>query len=96
MKKLSLELCKARHNTPAKDGAIFENEVNPLNPAELETIAYSRLKSFGDDVKYIDLYVTGLTVALIATLNACKRLDIKVTLKHFDRITGMYYSQEVR
>lgn len=90
----SMELCKGRHSTPATDGAIFETEVNPLDTAELEQTAKERLQSL--DIKKLNLYVTGLTVALIAVLNVTKELSIKVTLWHFDRESGKYYSQEVK
>jgi len=43
----------------------------------------------------INLYVTGLTVALIAVLNTCKRHNIPVTLYHYDRDTGDYFPQPV-
>lgn len=45
---------------------------------------------------HINLYVTGLTVALIAFLNAMKMEDVTITLYHFDRETGEYYTQEVK
>ena len=44
---------------------------------------------------HINLYVTGMTVALIATLNACKGEGVSVTLYHYDRDTGNYFPQEV-
>ena len=44
----------------------------------------------------INLYVTGLTVALVAALNACRAERLTVTLWHFNRDTGEYYPQEVR
>lgn len=44
----------------------------------------------------INLYVTGLTVALVAVLNVCKQEGVKVTLQHYNRETGKYYSQEVQ
>lgn len=44
---------------------------------------------------HINLYVTGMTVALIATLNACRSEGISVTLYHYDRETGNYFPQEV-
>ena len=44
---------------------------------------------------HLDLYVTGLTMALIAALNACRKLGIAVTLHHYDRNTGGYYPQTV-
>ena len=44
----------------------------------------------------LDLYVTGLTVALVAVLNVCREEGIKVTLYHVNRETGTYYAQEVK
>ena len=44
----------------------------------------------------LDLYVTGLTVALVAVLNVCREEDIKVTLYHFNRENGSYYEQKVK
>lgn len=89
----SMELCKARHETPAEDGAIFETEVDPLNLSGLEETAKERIAVL--DVKKINLYVTGLTVALVAVLNAARELGIQVTLWHFNKETGNYYSQQV-
>lgn len=43
----------------------------------------------------LNLYVTGLTVALIATLNACRKQGITVTLYHYDKDSGDYYPQKV-
>lgn len=42
------------------------------------------------------LYVTGLTVAVIAILNACYEIGVQVTLMHYNSATGEYYPQEVR
>ena len=44
----------------------------------------------------INIYVTGLTVALIAALNVCRHEGLKVTLYHYDKESGEYFSQEVR
>lgn len=44
---------------------------------------------------HVNLYVTGLTVALIAALNVCRLQGISVTLWHYDRETNGYFSQEV-
>lgn len=89
----SMELCKGRHSTPATDGAIFETEVNPLDVTALESDAKAKLASL--NIIKLNLYVTGLTVALIAVLNVARELNIKVTLWHFDRESGEYYKQEV-
>ena len=44
---------------------------------------------------HLDLYVTGLSVALVAVLNAARVRGVSVTLYHYDRETGEYYAQEV-
>lgn len=89
-----MALCSGRHEIKdAKDGAIFDVIQDPTDVKGLETEAINKLASL--DIEYLELYVTGLTVALIASLNACKKLDIKVTLYHFDRETGIYYKQNV-
>lgn len=43
----------------------------------------------------INLYVTGLTVALVAVLNVCRREGVTVTLWHYNRDTGKYFPQSV-
>lgn len=95
MGRYRMALCKGRHKIPmAIHGAIFDYEItNIVDTDKLEHEAYIKLKSSG--CNGLDLYVTGLTVALIATINACKRLNLPVTLWHFDRETGSYFNQEV-
>lgn len=89
----SMALCEGRHEIPqAVDGSIFGNELDPLDVASMESMAASMLAN----VDVLNLYVTGLTVALIAVLNVCRDKGIKVTLYHFDRATGGYYPQVVR
>lgn len=91
-KTKKMQLCMGRHEvSEAVDGAIFPNEVNPLDVQGLELHAMHVLNGVQD----LSLYVTGLTVALIATLNACKTMGVKVCLYHFDRDTNSYYKQEV-
>lgn len=93
MKNKNMSLCEGRHQIPeATDGSIFGNELDPLAVENLEIEAVNKLQ----DVESLNLYVTGLTVALVAVLNACRTLDIKVTLYHFDRESGTYYSQKVK
>lgn len=90
----AMSLCKGRHEIPeAVDGSIFGTEVDPLNVEGLQAQAMETLSAL--EIRHLDLYVTGLTVALIAALNACRSLGIAVTLWHFNRETGKYYSQDV-
>lgn len=91
---VSMELCKGRHKTPATDGAIFETEVSPLDVTALELEAKERLASL--NITKLNLYVTGLTVALFAVLNVTRELGVEVILWHFDRENCKYYCQEVK
>lgn len=89
----SMSLCQGRHEIPeATDGSIFGNELDPLAVEDLETEAFRKLEG----LQFLNLYVTGLTVALVAALNACRTLGIEVTLYHFDRTSGTYYPQKIR
>ncbi len=56
--------------------------------------SYAKLESL--EISKLNLYVTGLTVALVAVLNVTRELGIEVTLYHFNRETGEYYPQKVR
>ena len=87
-------LCAGRHEIPqAVDGCIFETVADPT---DVMGMYYHAVEYFcKNGVEYVDIYVTGLTTALIATLNAAAVRDIKVTLMHYDRATGEYFPQEV-
>lgn len=84
------ELCKGRHQTPANE-AIFENTINPTNIRKLDYVAWQKIHRY----EAIELYVTGMTPALIAVLNIAAREHISVVLWHYDRETGEYFSQVV-
>ena len=43
----------------------------------------------------VTIYVTGLTVALIAVLNVLRSYKASVVLMHYDRETNTYYEQKV-
>lgn len=90
----SMALCEGRHSIPqAVDGSIFDTVINPLDVVRLQSEAYNKIKAL--NIKSLDLYVTGLTVALVSVLNACRQLGIVVTLYHYDRESGNYYPQKV-
>lgn len=86
-------LCLGRREIGEVKEYIFPQEVNPLDVRGLEKQAFNVITKIEADELHI--YVTGLTVALIASLNACKKLNQKVVLYHFDRTSGEYYPQEV-
>ena len=95
--KISLGLCQGRHSIPQVQNYIFSQEVNPLDVDGLTrqaVITLFELKKQG--ITAINLYVTGLTVALVAVINAAITHGITLILWHFDRETGSYYPQELR
>lgn len=92
-KEKTLALCEGRHEMPAVvEGAIFGNSINPLDIDGLEKTASEKLA----DVQHLTLYVTGLTVALVAVINVCRQNNVELTLMHFDRVSKSYYEQAVK
>lgn len=90
MKKLSLALCEGRHSIPdAIDGAIFPNTIDPLDLGGMAQTVRERLH----DADSVDLYVTGLTVALGEVIRYCATMAIPLTLWHYNRDTDNYYPQ---
>ncbi len=102
-------LCEGRHQIPeASDGSIFPAEVNPLDVDGMEATADQWIAEHicGRWVQHeyavvltvdgiLHLYVTGLSVALVAVINAASKRGIPLVLWHYDRGTGGYYSQPV-
>ncbi len=90
-------LCEGRHDIPESqkvNGFVFENTLNTkdlTNPTQLEKIATDKLNG----CKRLYLTVTGLSVALVSVINACRKLNIDLTLLHYDKVTGVYYKQKV-
>ena len=87
-------LCEGRHEIKeAEDGAIFGNTLDPRFPTLLYNEAEKVISESGVESLYV--YVTGLSVALVAVINACHKLGVELTLYHYDRDTGKYIPQEV-
>jgi len=91
MKPMKLGLCAGRHDIPGIEGYIFEGDVNPLDLDGMRMACHQKLKY----CSMLNLYVTGLTVALVAVINYCCHNHIPLTLWHFNREDGSYYPQEV-
>jgi hypothetical protein len=88
----NMALCEGRHSIPgATDGAIFPQVINPLDLGGQAATAAAALEG----VQELNLYVTGLTVALVTVINHCHQQGIRLTLWHFNRDTGEYFPQAV-
>lgn len=90
-------LCEGRHEINGVDKYIFGNTI--ADPTDTEGLKEEAVAFFMDEgvrsTECIGIYVTGLTVALIAAINAAKESGVTVTLYHFDRETGNYFAQSV-
>lgn len=88
-----MALCAGRHEIPqAVDGAIFPEIVDPTDLLGMAEHCRLRLKC----CIALDLYVTGLSVALVTVINYCLEYKVKLRLWHFNAKTGVYYAQCVR
>ena len=95
---MKIGLIKGRHDIPQVQGNyIFEEDIDPVDVDGTQIKAFNVLSEIKakDPQTWLDIYVTGLTMALIATLNVARQLDLNVTLYHFDRETGKYFPQTV-
>lgn len=97
MKKLNIALCEGRHNIPqATDGAIYPSIIKDVTDVvSLEKQAEQVLNSFFNGQGTVNLYVTGLTVALVAVINVSIRHGVNLTLWHYNTNTGDYFPQPV-
>ena len=85
-------LCRARHD--GVEDFIFPTRVNPLDTDGLEEEAIRIIKEANIDE--LRLYVTGLSVALVAVINACRKLNVELVLFHYNSDSGGYFIQTVR
>lgn len=101
-----MALIAGRHEIPqAVNGAVFTCPIKDVTDVQglEEQARISLKKAFGltepSDLRTapeLVLFVTGLSVALVAVLNVCQDECIKVTLMHYNSQTGEYFEQEVR
>ena len=80
-----LGLCADRHELPAEvEGYIFDKIEDVTNLKAINAQVHALLR----------VYVTGLSVALVAVINYCIRNLIPLELMHFNSATGEYYCQD--
>lgn len=88
---MKIGLVKGRHEIEGVNEYIFEEEIEDIfNYDYKETIIISLV---GHDV--VDLYVTGLTIALVEVIKYCIKNDVKLTLYHYNKKTNEYEPQAV-
>ena len=87
----TLGLCRGRHDIPGVEEYIFDTNVDPLDTKRLYQTAMTTVPERGN----LDLYVTGLSVALLAVVGACEDRLCTLRCWHYVRDTGSYYPQTV-
>lgn len=105
MKKLKYGLIANRHSMPVGN-FIFDEIKDVVKIISIEKRAYKKIKEIinenkGENYLAIDLYVTGLTVALVSVIKAIQKLhkesniNIKLILKHHNHKTKNYHNQTI-
>ena len=94
-KILKIGVCEGRHEMPVEK-YIYGQQVNPLDVIGLETQAEKRLLELKGDCNQLHLYVTGLTVAVIAAIKVAIKMFDSVVLLHYNRDSNSYYQQIFR
>lgn len=107
---LNLGLAENRHKIQgATDGFVFTKWVPHSDHivAMLNDKAYRKIFKISSEKGFIDndtnkikdvhinLYVTGLTVALISVLNVMSKENVTITLWHWNKYSQDYYKQDI-
>lgn len=89
---MKIGLVRGRHELPVKD-YIFDKEIEDVRDMEtMYKIVSEKLKSL-DKKEIVEVYVTGLTVALTVVIRYCINNNINLILWHYDREKDNYYAQ---
>ena len=92
MSIINVGLCEGRHPIPVQE-YVFPAVINPLDVEGLQETADQFVKLHKDEE--IHLYVTGLTIAAMAVVKACIKINASLILYHYDRDSGEYYPQKM-
>jgi hypothetical protein len=96
---LSVGLFEGRHNLPV-DKYIFEGEFSPTDINRINATAgtfFGVVKHNWDIPPHtINIFVTGLTSGIVATLSAASKIlpKAEIVCWHYDRDTGEYFPQK--
>ena len=97
---LSVGLIEGRHTLPTTEYAFKEiKDPTAVDEIESEARKYWGRWSWNLDgmraIHTVEVYATGLTVALLATIKAIRGSfpNSQIVIKHYDRDTGQYFDQ---
>ena len=89
----NMALCESRHEIQeAVDGSVFPNEIaDPMNMLGMYKTAKERLDPLRKDgMKVLNLYVTGMSTALVTVSNYCHQNNVTLVTWHYNNKTGEY------
>lgn len=88
---MKISLATGRHDMPVKE-SIFDRDIEDVTDVKgMYEIVEKKLEGARD----VEVYVTGLTVALGAVISYCIDYLIPLTLYHYDRESDSYYPQVI-
>ena len=85
-------LIKGRHALPV-DNYIFEEDIKNVRDLEAMYNVVSEKLNVINKKEALEVYVTGLTVALTVVIRYCINNNINLILWHYDREKDNYYAQ---
>lgn len=91
------ELINNRHETEDGTSYVFDSIEDVTDVASIQAQADAWVHDYMFMTKdyHLNLYVPGLSVALVAVINACLKNKYSITLYHYNQETGEYFSQAV-
>lgn len=102
-KEIKIGVCKGRHEMPC-DMYVFDTIEDPTNAWQIRAKSLRFFtNNFGEEFLReedkistpLEIYVTGLTVALIEVMRYANYFFSNVVLMHYDTKTGTYYPQQL-
>lgn len=90
-------LIKGRHNLPSEVQEYIWEDYTIGDVTDVVAIEnHARRWIERHNPKELTVFVTGLTVALVAVINACREEHIPLFLMHYNRETRQYFHQTVK
>lgn len=98
MLKISVGTVSGRHQLPVQEYVINE-EIEDVT--DVDSIQKKVDKYFEENIANVDdkveliLYVTGLTLVVLAIVNACKKYGCDLVCMHYDRENNCYIGKKI-
>ena len=94
-KTIKLGAVAGRHEIPEVEGYVLNLVEDPSDLEEIERNVFASLDNKLVNVNKLDLYVTGLTSVVLATVKYCSQNNVKLSCWHFNREDASYFKQKM-